>query len=98
MVKLNMTAKLLNSKLEEKSLRKKRGQLRSKLESMVGSKSHGYRSYVRKINERMYKLCDEIKRKNKVKVSWLKSKVEKRLGKFILPEGWSRYKDLKRKT
>ena len=37
-VKFNMTEKLKNSRTEEISLRKSRGRLRSKLESMVGSK------------------------------------------------------------
>ena len=38
LIRFNMSAKLKNSKKEEISLRKKRGKLRSKLETLVGNK------------------------------------------------------------
>ena len=91
----NMTVKLENSKLDEADLRRERGQLRSKLESLIGNKSHRYRKFINTVKERIKKLREDIKKKNKKKVSWLKNKPGERMERMKLPEGWSRYKDLR---
>ena len=89
----DMRDKLNNAIEWEKEKRRERGQQRSKLEKLVGSKSTCYKTFINKVKDKMRKEQQKIKKKNNEKISQLKSRVKK--DEFKLPQELSRYGNAK---